>query len=555
MKPRLIILFLGILFSSAVFAQDVTISKVIEKIDGKEYYIHTVVKGESVWKIAKAYGVTSDEIIADNPTAKKKIKPGQKLKIIYKGDPLVPVAKYYDHTVIKGESLYTIAKKYSITVDEIKKANPGISEVIKIGQIIKIPANAVLVAQSDTLTLQQKDSIKADSVDKYDCTSPKLLDSYNVALMIPFYLDNMYEIKTDDPDIKEKDANDLTPFTFVQFYEGALMAIDSLKKSGLNAKIYVYDVQNDSAVTRKILEKPEFQKMNLIIGPFFEKSLKVVSDYAKKNKIYLIDPVSTEDTLLTNNPYVINSSPTIEMQLKQVAAYIVGRYPGSPIVVVHTNKESEKTYVDIIGKAIRDEEKKAGLKDSSFRPVVYGTAGISGITKNFDVSDTNIVVTLSNGEVFLSNYVRGLSTVADNYKMIVFGLPSWKNYDQIETEYFLEMYLHMFSSSFVDYEDENVLRFVKKYREEYKTEPEKYAFMGFDITTYFLTALMKYGTSLGKCLDKIPAETYLQTSFNFVRDNKKNGLQNSFLNIYRYERYQLVDVRKHPTIKEIEKDK
>lgn len=555
MRSRFFI-FLFFLFVSAVaVSQDVKVSEIIKNIDGKDYYIHTVEKGESVWKIANAYEVTSDEIISLNPAAKKKIKPGQELRIPIKQEKTITLTQNTNHVVVKGESLYSIAKLYSVTVDKIKKANPGITDFIKPGQIIKIPVTDQLSNKADSLIQIQKDSLKADSAEKYDCTNPKLLDTYNVAFMIPFYLDNMYEIKTEDPDIKDKDANDYTSFTFVQFYEGALIAIDSLKKSGLNAKIYVYDVQNDSSVTKKILEKPEFKKMNLIIGPFYENSLKVVSSFAKKNKIYMIDPVSTEDSLLKNNPYVINSSPSIEMQLNQVAAYLIGRYPGSPIVVVHNNKEAEKKYVEMMGNAIRQEEKKAGLQDSSFRPVVYSTSGVSGITKNFDIADTNIVITLSNGEIFVSNYVRGLSAVADNYKMIVFGLPSWKNFDQIETEYFLQLYLHVFSSSFIDYNEDMVNKFVKTYREEYKTEPEKYAFMGFDITTYFLKALMQYGADFGKCLDKIPVTNYLQDAFEFERESKKDGYENTYLNIYRYEDYQMIDVRKHPKIQELEKKK
>lgn len=555
MRLRFFLIVASLFFTSFIFSQDVKISTVIKNIDGKDYYMHTVVKGESVWKIAQAYGVTPDDITNVNPGTKKKIKPGQELRIIIKEKTNVPATKYTEHAVVKGESLYSIAKSYSVTIDDIKKANPGISDVIKPGQILKIPSEKMNTVKTDTLTLAQKDSLKTDSAEKYDCSKAKLLDSYNIALMIPFYLDNMYQINTEDPDIKEKDANDYTSFTFVQFYEGALMAIDSLKKSGLNAKVYVYDVQNDSNATKKILEKPEFQKMNLIIGPFFENSLKVVTVFAKKNKIYIIDPVSTEDSLIINNPYVINASPTIAMQLEQLAEYIVGRYPKSPIIIVHNNKENEKKYADMLGTAIWEEEKKAGLKDSLFKKVVYSVSGVSGITKLFSVADTNIVVTLSNGEIFLSNYVRALSPVSDNYKMIVFGLPSWKNFDQIETEYFLELYLHTFASSFIDYQDDNVKRFTKKYRGIYYTEPEKYAFMGFDITTYFLKALMQYGMNFGKCLDKIPGDSFLQNSYKFVRESKKDGCQNSFLNIYRYERYQLVDVRKHPKIKEKEKDK
>ncbi|HNW99319.1 MAG TPA: LysM peptidoglycan-binding domain-containing protein [Bacteroidales bacterium] len=589
MKLRYLFIVFGLLLNTTIFAQ-VKISTVIEKINGKDYYIHTVAKGESVWKIAKAYGVTSEQIVADNPYAKKKIKPTQKLRIpvnqnsaqqittrvdTIPKDTVKVVKENITHTVKQGETLYGIAKKYSVTVNEIKKANPGLSEKIVPDQVLKIPSGktakatkATTVADNNTAVTntntanhnttaqtQKQDTIKTDNDDKLDCDKSKLLNSYNIALMIPFYLDYVSEIDIDDPDIKEKSVDDYKSFSFVQFYEGALMAIDSLKKSGLNVKVYVYDVQNDSLATKKLLEKPEFQKIHLIIGPFFEKSLKVVSDFSRKNKVYVVDPVSTNDSLLYNNPYLINANIPVKMQLKQLASYIVGRYPGMPVIVVHNNKDSEKEYVAILKNAIHAEEKKTGVKDSSFREVVYSKSGISGITKNFKANDTNVVVTLSSGEVFLTNYVRGMSTVANDNKMIVFGLPSWKNYDQIETEYFMQMYLHMFSSTFIDYQDEQVIQFVKAYREAYKTEPDKYAFLGFDVTAYFLKALMQFGTNFGKCLDKIPSENYLQTGFKFVRENKKDGIQNAFLNIYRYEDYQLVDVRKHPKIKEKEKKK
>ncbi len=64
--------------------------------------------------------------------------------------------------------------------------------------------------------------------------------------MIPFYLSDVSQINPDDPDIKEKAASDYTSFTYVEYYEGILLAIDSLKKKGFSAKVYVYDVDEDS---------------------------------------------------------------------------------------------------------------------------------------------------------------------------------------------------------------------------------------------------------------------------------------------------------------------
>ena len=551
MKRKFFTIFvLSIIISAAAFSQDIKKSNVFITVDGKEYYVHTVQKKETLWKIAKAYEVSTDDIISVNPDADKKIKPGQKLKIPTKKPAKAQASETTDYTILKGDNISSIAKKFSVTSESIFKANPGLTEKIKPDQLIKIP---VKPAANKTSTVNDSITNKGGS-DKSDCSNPKLLDSYNIALMIPFYLNDISQIKPDDPDIKEKEPSDFQSLSFVQYYEGILMAIDSLKKQGFSAKVYVYSVDEDTNATHRILEKPELSKMNLIIGPFFENSLKIVAKFGKKNNIKVVDPVSTSEDILSGNPNVFKASPSIQMQLKQLAKYIAGRYSTSPIVIVHNNKENEKEFLNIFETALGSELKKVGKRDSSYFKVIYEHSGISGITKHFNSKDTNIIVTLTSGEVFVTNYVNKLNDISDQYNMIVFGLPSWKSFDNIETEYMQDINLHLFSSCFVDYMDTCVQSFVEQFRDKYKTEPDRYAFQGFDVSMFFFKALKKYGVNFENCLNNMN-DSYLQSNYKFVKAGKKDGFDNSYLNIYRYEDYRLVDVREHPKFKEKEKKK
>jgi len=496
MKTVLFAILFPFIFFIAAYSQDVQKSAKTEKINGKEYYIHTVKKGETVWKIAKAYGVSPDDIISENPGMKEKIKPKQIIKI-----------------PVKQES------------EQNNKINLGI----------------------DT-------SITGIDTVGYDCGKPMLLNSYNIALMLPLYLDNVNQIEPDDPDIKNKDADNYTSLTFVQYYEGILLALDSLKKKGFSARIYVYDVDEDTAAILKILDKPELSKMHLIIGPFFENSMTIVTRFAKKYSIKVVDPVLTDDDILKGNPNMFRTSLSIPMQLKQLAAFIVKRYPDSPLVIVHNNKDNEKYHLAVFKTALNKEFKKAGKPENKFKEVVYNTSGITGITQNFSAADTNIVITLSNGEIFVTNYMSRLNDIYDKYKMIVFGLPSWKNFDNIETEYMQNIHLHLFSSSFIDYMDDNVKSFIQNYRDRYKTEPDKYAFHGYDDAMFFFNALKKYGVNFDKCLDKINGLS-MQSNYKFVKTGENDGFENTYLNIYRYEGYKFINARKHPKIIEQEEKK
>ena len=221
-KAFFLFTFCFLLALNCSFSQEVVKSNVMDNIGGKNYYIHTVAKGESVWKIAKAYGVTSEDIISCNTDATDDIKPGQKLKIPVKTKETVKSSAVLNHTVEKGESLYTLAKKYDTSIEAIKNENPGIQEKIKVGQVLKVVPGA---GYSGNNNIETTGAIGDSS--SYNCDKPKLLESYNIALMIPFYLDNIYQINPDDPDIKEKDASDYVSLTFLPYYEGLLMALDS----------------------------------------------------------------------------------------------------------------------------------------------------------------------------------------------------------------------------------------------------------------------------------------------------------------------------------------
>src|SRR6202008_2022244 len=107
---------------------------------------------ETLFSIAKRYSARIDEIRAANPDMGDAIKAGQRLRIPYKGVvqnlpgtlPSADGKKYKSHTVEKKETVYAISKKYNVPAEEIIKANPGIENGLKEGQVIRIPEVAVL---------------------------------------------------------------------------------------------------------------------------------------------------------------------------------------------------------------------------------------------------------------------------------------------------------------------------------------------------------------------------------------------------------------------------
>jgi len=102
------------------------------------YRTHTVSKGETAYSIATTYNITLQELYALNPDAEKRLKPNDVLRI--------PSAKtnekaYFFHSIQSKETLYSVSKHYDIPIDQIIEINPGLStENFKIGNVIRIPS-------------------------------------------------------------------------------------------------------------------------------------------------------------------------------------------------------------------------------------------------------------------------------------------------------------------------------------------------------------------------------------------------------------------------------
>lgn len=102
--------------------------------------IYTVKAGDTLYEIAKQYNTTVDELIELNNLKTTSLSIGQQLKVPTEGET---EEAYITYIVKGGDSLYAIAQKYEITVETIKQANGLSSNLLSIGQILKIPTTNI----------------------------------------------------------------------------------------------------------------------------------------------------------------------------------------------------------------------------------------------------------------------------------------------------------------------------------------------------------------------------------------------------------------------------
>ena len=135
------------------------------KAQNGNHFTHTVSKGQTLYSIARMYEVTVDEIIALNPECAQKLAIGYKLKIAQKeksADATAPSSDKRYHTIQSGETLYRLGQMYGITPQAICAANPGLSiNNFRTGEVILIPAAAQAPAQPAAVPEQPKEEEKS----------------------------------------------------------------------------------------------------------------------------------------------------------------------------------------------------------------------------------------------------------------------------------------------------------------------------------------------------------------------------------------------------------
>lgn len=152
------------------------------RIPTKEIYegeenVYIVQKGDTLYSIAAANNTTVDELKKANNLTSNILSTGQLLKI---PSALLPESTYI---VKKGDSLYSIANKYNTTVDELKRINNLTSNILRIGQVLKLPSDKVsdIEKEENTIsyTVQKGDSLYSIAR-KYSTTIDKIKDLNNL---------------------------------------------------------------------------------------------------------------------------------------------------------------------------------------------------------------------------------------------------------------------------------------------------------------------------------------------------------------------------------------
>jgi LysM repeat protein len=482
-------------------------------LNAQNYRKHKVVQGETITQIAQKYNCTPSEIFNLNPDAQSGIQPDAVL-IIPNSKTTVSVNNSNSHLVSAKETLYSISKLYSVSIEELQNANAvHLSEGLKIGQSLAIPNKSGIKLNSP--------SVNKPLVNKPLITLTKSTtnNSKELVFLLPF---NIAKIESDTINtIPSKLKKDKFLNMTLDFYSGVMMAIDSAKTIGLNIDIKIYDseeTKNTSSIP-SLIQQNKFKKANAIIGPFYQLNIDKLSQSLGNNSIPILSPLSKETGKSSSNIY--QSMPTNEDCKAAMINYIF-KNNGNLIALIDSKKANLKDY----------------LKSNNYKNKIVGLTPTGLVVKDslrklLVKNKINYIILDSQKTGFILAATNAMISLMTDYQLQMVILEPNPTLDFYEIDLNRLVKLKMMYPSIVR---ENLSPeaeiFRNKYKKINKIFPNQFAIRGFDLA--FDTMMRLSQMEDFKTVSENYATEQIENRFNYSK-NSLDTYSNKGIYILNYE--------------------
>ena len=405
------------------------------------------------------------------------------------------------HQVNKGETLYGIAKQYNVTEQDLLLANPEIkkNKKLKKGIYLTIP--------------QASTTPQGNAATATDRQTPSTL---KVGVILPLVE-------------KSERARKM-----IEFYQGFLMAADSIKKEGKSLEIYAFSSGSTEADIMEVLGKPEIAQLDVLFGPVDEQQLPATINICKQNNTRLVLPfVNGQST--TGNPHLYMACPSNAVTIAEAAGLVSNAYANKNFIILKSNADNNKgtlftqTLTDMLGK-----------KGNSVRILNINSDDFSYEAAMNQFKD-NVIVPDNPGIKTLNILISKLDTFRQkhpNYNISLLGYPEWQTYTDKLLNSFFTFDTYIYSPYYY-----NALAAKTRYFEQAFTKNfgkpmamnyPRYAMMGFDLALYFMHEMMTGGPA--------SQQAPYQNMYKFVQEAENSGYSNRFIQLIHFTKTKQIEL-------------
>ena len=439
----------------------------------------------------------------------------------------------YMHKVKKHETIYGIAKTYGVTEEQLRKANPIMNAPgyeLRAGDRILVPApqedptgtstgtgtltgtgTTTTTTGTETTTTKPATGLGA-SVDRSNIQSRAI----RVGVMLP--------IHNNDGDGKR----------MVEYYRGILMALDKLKADNISVDIHTWNVPADADI-RATLSESDAANRDIIFGPLYTSMVKPLADFCQNNNIKLVIPFSIEGDWASQYTNVYQVYQSDANLTKSMVNAFFERYKGwHPIFIDCNDDHSTK------GAFTAELKKQLEKANISYNITSVNTPNADFAKAFRSGQPNVVVLNSASSPALTAVYkkMETLPTEANSQMISMFGYNEWFMYTGINTSNYHKYNTYIPTYYYYNPNSASTKQFEKDYETKYGTTLMKdwlprFALTGYDHANFFLRGLHEKGFAFTGAKGEI-AYKHLQTPLRFQKASNAGGMQNKTFMLIHY---------------------
>jgi len=377
------------------------------------------------------------------------------------------------HKVEKSETVFGIAKRYGITIEELIAVNPEMKQQgyeLKRGDTLNIPYSKKEPPKpTPTVT-------KPEVTPQPSTTEVVGLKNVRVGVMLPLH-DN-------DGDGKR----------MVEYYRGLLLGCERVKKDGITVDLHAWNVPKDADITKTLQEK-DAANLDMIIGPLYTTQVKALADFCQEHNIMMVIPfsISGNDVENYSNIYQVYQ-PQDEFDTQTIRNFIQWFNKYNVVIVDCGDASSTK---GSFTRQLRDELGKYGMKYS----LTSLQTADKDFAKAFSLSQQNVVVINTERSPSLNTTLAKLNILTQNnsdLNISLFGYKEWLMYTQVYQDYYFKYDAYIPSYFYYNPLSPDTKWVERNYHNTFQLDmnPDnlpRFALTGFDHACFFIGGLSQFG--------------------------------------------------------------
>lgn len=233
------------------------------------------------------------------------------------------------YKVEKSIGLWRISQNFGVLQEAIINANPQLRERgLHVDEILRIPLGAAIAQPKDS-TLKETSNAAVKEVETVASvetpaadTVPSQTDTTVVATEVPEEDNDRLRIALLLPLQASATQRDAVMDRFLDFYEGAMLAINDVQKSGTKMEVFVYDIEKSTAKLNQLIADSVLNKMHAIIGPAYPAQVAEIAPYSRQARVMTLVPFVDQVPGIESNPYLMQFNATEQQKAQSVAAYL-----------------------------------------------------------------------------------------------------------------------------------------------------------------------------------------------------------------------------------------